>query len=220
MSDEVDESSEGLADQPPTLHAGLLVGVMEEYEEHCDTEFGPQIDAHAWSAGDPASAVSPYRVHHSWPVVWQYAAALFSIGVALAITIATVLYVSYAAHRNDDQLTVPATETPAAATDTALPPDPPPPPFEPSWNVADHTTPDGAFLQGVRAADWQFTDTDAAIKDAHQWCSEMRQGGYRPAFVAKALWANYGALKPGYPDYPTSVKIVNAAVAAYCPDRA
>ena len=62
MSDEVDESSEGLAeDQPPTLHAGLIVGTTEDYEEHCDTGFGPQIHQQAWSVGDPSEAVAPYR---------------------------------------------------------------------------------------------------------------------------------------------------------------
>jgi hypothetical protein len=85
--------------------------------------------------------------------------------------------------------------------------------------MAAQQTQDGAFLQGTRAAGWHYHDTDAAIKDANSWCYAMRQDGYSPAYVARALWDHYAG-QPGYPDYPTDVKIVNAAVAAYCPDRA
>ena len=31
-----------------------------------DTMFGPQFGQQAWSAGDPAPEVQPFREHHTW----------------------------------------------------------------------------------------------------------------------------------------------------------
>lgn len=211
MDEEMDESSEGLADEMTGFSSeGGLV-----YEEHCDTEFGPQIDAQAWSTGQP-EAVTPYREERLWP--WSTVIHAAAIGFGVLLIAAVVLVVSSGALSQSPETSV-STPAPPPTLKPVAADDPPPPPFTPNMNVADHTTPDGMFLQGVRLAPWSYADNAAAINDAHDWCHTMRRYGVSPTYAARSLWNKYAVL-PGYPDYPTTVRIVNAAVAAYCPDVA
>jgi hypothetical protein len=122
---------------PPT--SGFVVdadGVAEDWtawsraerEAAADTEaaptaFGPQIAAQAWSTedGEPDTEPDVEQYHHEWSVAWRYAAALFSVGIAVSVAVGAILYVTGLGH---DKATPPP---PTASSTVAAPPLPPPP---------------------------------------------------------------------------------------------
>ena len=189
-------------------------GEAHDYDAHCDTEFGPQIQAQAWSEGEQPPEPVNHRTHH----LWWWVGGLIAVILVLAGVVTNAVIAT--ASQKDDHNRWPTGYTnpppPTPASPVPDPPGPPPGPFVPNMNVAAHLTPDGDFLQRVLAAGWDYDNKPGAIQDAHDWCTAMRVYGVSPTWVAGALYDRYGGL-PNYPDYPKTVKIVNAAVAVYCP---
>jgi hypothetical protein len=213
MSKEQDD-----AEAPTGLWVCHTDGTVEDYEDWCDTAFGPQISAQAWSVGAQPPQPLNFSEHHPWRKALAWSGVVAGLGAMVAL----LVVIGGGLTKADDHNSWPADYTPPPPVKevAAAPEDLPPlPPFVPNWSVADHKTADGDFLQAVRAANWVYDNPAAAIADAHEWCRAMRQYGVSPAYVARALDEQFSG-QPGYPDYPTHVKIVNAAVAAYCPDRA
>jgi hypothetical protein len=57
------------------------------------TIVGPQIAAQAWSSEEPPTEPEQTEHEHGWSLTWQYATALLSSGIVLAIVIWAVFYV-------------------------------------------------------------------------------------------------------------------------------
>jgi hypothetical protein len=114
-------------------------------EDRADTEFGPQIDAQAWSVSEPARGpVAPYADRHSWATTARRAGLVLgglvaAAGAVLALT---------ASHAD-----TPDTGWPTGYTSPPTPQAAPLPPFTMPPDVpVQHVTQDGEYLTSVRRA--------------------------------------------------------------------
>jgi streptogramin lyase len=107
-----------------------------------DTEFGPQIEAQAWSSEGPDTEPDIDSPHRPWSEVWQYAAALSSGGIAVAVAVGAILYVTGLGH---GQATAPPPSTSS----------PPPTPSQPTLTTLPFT--------GLTAAIGVAVDSDGTV---------------------------------------------------------
>ena len=195
----------------------------EEFADQADTAFGPQINAQAWSQGEPPPQVQRYR-RHSWVrtvslVVGMVAVAGLIIGALLEATLrpdeggpptppvpAGMTFLS----------TAPPAYTPPAQTTEAVVPTRP---FVAPTQVAERLTPDAEYFRLLWAVNLDPTTAvggaQGSVNEAHQACGELRRTGLRPNELAAY-----------YHLYRTDITLaqmqgyVHAAVAVYCPEEA
>jgi hypothetical protein len=200
---------------PPT--GGLAVngdGEAQDYEEWANTEFGPQIQAQAWSEGKRPPEPVNYRTHHLWWCVGGLIAVILVLaGVVINAVIAT-------ASEKDGLNSWPSGYVNPPSQGLASPtPDPPPPPagpFVPNMNTAGHLTQDGDYLQRMSQAGltWNDAGRDGIIQSAHYICIDVGNG-FTPEHEAQVAYrmapASHELTLDGARNW------VHIAVAVYCP---
>jgi hypothetical protein len=189
-------------------------GEVEDYEDWCHTEFGPQISAQAWSEGEHAPAAKPYKERHRWTTIAAGAAALVATGTLIASTILL-------SAKTDDHNEWPpgsgVPPTPAAQTPMSPEvPEPPMPPWTPR-NVPDaqEITHDGAFLQTFHQAGFNITDPPTVVTNAHIICQNLAIAS-RSTVVLFMYRSD-----PVYAGWtiPQVATLVDLATQFYCPGR-
>jgi hypothetical protein len=195
-------------------------GVAQDYDEWRDTVLAPTIDARAWAKGGPSVEPKPYRDHHTWKTT----AVAAVVAIAVGALIAAVLMITLGASERDDHNQWPdgyKNPTPVTPTREADPGPMPPIPFtEVPVIMAGPETPDGQYLQMLRAANLTWDNRAAVIQDGHDICLFMaRPPRDTPESMAQREY-RWHATTPGWD--PLSIEqcraAVNAAVTVYCPE--
>jgi hypothetical protein len=201
---------------PPT--SGFVChpdGEVEDFEEWCHTEFGPQISAQAWSEGRQPPEPSIYRNHHPWWKVGGLAAAILAVtGIATATVVG-------AAKPDDHNAWPPGSgvpPTPVAQVPTSPNvPEPPMPPWPPR-DVADaaHITQDGSFLHLIGTSLNLSIGSDPAglIEGAHTVCYNL---GIAHGSKARLVAWQYIYNNPNNLSVAQISEWINDAASVYCP---
>jgi hypothetical protein len=147
----------------------------EDYDASCDTEFGPQVNGQAWSAGAQPPEPTSYQERHAWATVLRTAGIGISLAVALAGLLLALVGPSHSAPDDHNSWPTGYTNPPLPSmppTKEALPaPEPVWPP--PSVGDAQEITHDGAFLQTFHQAGFTITDPATVVTNAHIVCQNL-----------------------------------------------
>jgi hypothetical protein len=180
----------------------------------CDTEFGPQIAAQAWSGGDASSPVSVYRKPRSWASVLRRA----GIGIGFAVAVGGVLLAIVGPRHSepDTHNAWPSGYTNPPAPQ--LPPETPEPPLPKTLRPvpdAQEVTHDGAYLQTLVAHGSTIRDPATTIENAHITCHNLGLGVGHNYVV---MWM-YRTNDPGVSGLSLQeiATVVDIDAAFYCP---
>jgi hypothetical protein len=193
---------------------GGVAAAVEDYDASCDTEFGPQIGAQAWSAGTQPPQAANYHERHTWTTVLRAAGIGIGLAVALAGLLLALVGPSHSAPDDHNSWPPGYTQTPVSMPPTkeALPaPDPVwPPPDVPNAAVK---TADGDYLTQLRESGKIIVDPAQAIRFAHATC-RILAAGYSPMAIALTA-ETYHPEQGGLAGY---VEQVHIAARVYCPE--
>lgn len=163
--------------EEPETEAGAANDATEVVGDDFTTRLrkapGGQADAQpgqAWSEEDEDADDAEQRESHPWSVVTSHAAALLSVGAAVAAVIAVLGWITL---HKDRPAPSPAT---GQSTSSSAAPAPPPPTPQPTPASIFTDEQDQRLLNQLTAQDYTITDAAEVVQHAQRYCTLVQQG--------------------------------------------